>query len=350
MHFDGIGWVSMRNKWEKNATFALFHSGNFYFGHQHLDQNSFIIFKNTPLAIDSGIYNLGTPNYKWATRFHNTILVGDPGPMNSLNDGEAGQTGASPMYFIQNPQKSKSNKGDIILFENHPNYTYTIGDASKAYYPSRLSAFIRKFFFLKPNSFFIFDQIVLPTDHYPIRWLFQSEKMPLISEKLIQVTNGNGHLICKTLLPEKVEISVNTVSFGQTRYGGINYRTEIIPVKRESEEIFLTALWTTDLDPVKIPPFHIIKSQSQNLVGCLISDQLVLFSKNSSAQKREAYFVPMEDSTKLESFIIDLVPKGTYDIYQNGKHILRKASSPGGILQFQTKGGGQFELFLNEVK
>ncbi|MBI4855352.1 MAG: heparinase II/III family protein, partial [Acetobacterium woodii] len=341
-YFDGVGWISMRSSWDSNAIFAMFYSGNFYFGHQHKDQNSFMIFKNAPLAIDNGIYNVGTPNYKWATRYHNTIIVGNPGSETSIEDGDAGQSGASPMYYISNPEDSSSDKGDILLFDNDPNFTYTAGDASKAYSAGRLTTYIRKFLYLKPDYFVILDRVAVPTANYPIRWLLQSENNPEISESQIKITNGSGRLFSKTLLPNSVSISINTVFSGMPRYGGGNYRIEVVPTVNKSEEYFLHVLWVTDSKVTAMPPVQLLSSTSGNLVGTQFSNYAVLLSKKGTIETEETYSVPA--TGVLKHLIGDLTPQGLYEIYQNGNLIMTKVSSNGGTLQFSSTGGGIFIL------
>lgn len=341
-HFDGIGWVSMRSGWDSNAIFAMFYSGNYYFGHQHYDQNSFMIFKNAPLAIDNGIYNVGSPNYKKATRFHNTILVGSPGADTSLDDSSAGQSGASPMYYIPDPENSSSDKGDIALFDDNVNFTYAIGDASKAYSSARLTTFIRKFLYIKPDYFVILDRIVLPSTTYPIRWLLQSENMPDIVGNEIKITNGSGRLFSKTLLPTQITASVATVFQGVAEYGGGNYRIEVVPAINRTEEHFLHVLWATDSGAIAMPAAQLITSTSSNLTGALFSNFAALLSQNGTVAAQETYTVSTTGA--LKHFIGDLLSGGEYRIYQNGNLILTKTASKGGVLQFDSNGGGNFTI------
>jgi len=347
-HFDGIGWVSMRDNWSASATFAMFYSGNYYFGHQHYDQNSFMIFKNAPLAIDNGIYNVGSPNYKTATRFHNTILVGSPGTDTASDDGSAGQTGASPMYYISDPETSNSDKGDILLFENDPSFTYTVGDASKAYNTNRLTTYIRKFLYIKPDCFIILDRLVVPSTTYPIRWLLQSDNAPVISGSEITITNGTGRLFSKTLLPNSVGISVNAVFSGMAQYGGGNYRIEEVPIVNKSEEYFLHALWVTDSVVAAMPTTQLLTSASGNLVGALISNYVTLLSKNGTGATQETYSVTATGA--LKHLIGDLTSDGLYNIYHNGNLLIAKAASKSGVLQFSTNNGGIFNLVLVGVQ
>ncbi len=71
MLFRGVGWAAMRSRWEKDAAWALFICGDHYSGHQHSDQNSFVISLKGDLAIDAGEYGAKE------TSFHNTVLIGD---------------------------------------------------------------------------------------------------------------------------------------------------------------------------------------------------------------------------------------------------------------------------------
>lgn len=348
IHFDGIGWVSMRENWSANATFAMFYSGNYYFGHQHHDQNSFMIFKSAPLAIDNGIYNVGSPHLKMATRFHNTILVGSPSSETSLNDGLAGQTGAFPMYYLPNSENSSSDKGDIILFEDDPRSTYTVGDASKAYSANRLTTYIRKFLYVKPDFFVILDRIVVPTTSYPIRWLLQSENSPEISESNIVITNGNGRLFSKTLLPENISISSNIIFSGITRYGGGNYRVEVVPSVNKAEEYFLHFLWATDSGVATMPTTQLLNSLSGNLVGAQFYNQAALLSKKGIVADQETYSVSATGT--LKHLIGDLTPAGLYEIYQNGNLIMTKTASKGGVLKFDSNSGGTFDILLSGTK
>jgi len=341
-YFDGVGWISMRSSWGSNAIFAMFYSGNFYFGHQHKDQNSFMIFKNAPLAIDNGVYNVGTPNYKWATRFHNTIVVGSPGAETAIEDGDAGQTGASPRYYIHDPENSSSDKGDILLFDNGPDFTYAIGDASKAYNAGRLTTYIRKFLYLKPDYFVILDRVVTPTTSYPVRWLLQSDNSPEISGNEIRITNGSGRLFSKTLLPNSVNISVNTVFSGKAQYGGGNYRIEVVPSVSRYEEYFLHILWATDSVVTAMPAAHLLNSISGNIIGVYFAGHTVLLSKNGTIATQETYSISATGATK--HLICDLNPAGLYEIYQNGNLIMTQTASKGGVIRFDSQGGGNFNI------
>ena len=72
-----LGYAVMRSDWSEDATFAFFQCGPRLAGHQHFDNNSFVIHKMGSLAIDSGANDYGSygRNYYWRTIAHNTITV-----------------------------------------------------------------------------------------------------------------------------------------------------------------------------------------------------------------------------------------------------------------------------------
>ncbi|MCK4271508.1 DNRLRE domain-containing protein, partial [bacterium] len=76
------GEVIMRSDWADDATYIMFKRPTYHFGgHLHLDQNSFTIYKNGPLATHSGYFSSGGDhrwNYYRRSIAHNSVLVKDP--------------------------------------------------------------------------------------------------------------------------------------------------------------------------------------------------------------------------------------------------------------------------------
>jgi hypothetical protein len=145
IHYRHIGWVIFNTSLvdgNEAATVAL-HSGRYFAGHQHPDQNGFVIHAyGEKLAIDGGYYDwYGSPHFKaysMTTLAHNTLLV----------DG-AGQavckTGAD---------------GRIVRYFDAPGYGYTVGDASApGVYEGRLQRFDRRVLFIKPGFVVVHDLV-----------------------------------------------------------------------------------------------------------------------------------------------------------------------------------------------
>ena len=145
IHYRHIGWVIFNTSLvdgDQGATVAL-HSGRYFAGHQHPDQNSFVIHAyGEKLAIDGGYYDwYGSPHFKaysMTTLAHNTLLV----------DG-AGQAACK-----------QGADGRIADYFDSPGYGYTVGDASDPeVYEDRLSRFDRRTLFIKPGLVVIHDLV-----------------------------------------------------------------------------------------------------------------------------------------------------------------------------------------------
>jgi hypothetical protein len=145
IHYRHIGWVIFNTSLvdgTQGATVAM-HSGRYFAGHQHPDQNSFVIHAyGEKLAIDGGYYDWwGSPHfdaYSMTTLAHNTLLV----------DG-AGQA-----------VRQQGADGRIAQYFDSPSYGYTVGDASAAaIYDAKLSRFDRRLLFIKPDFVVIHDLV-----------------------------------------------------------------------------------------------------------------------------------------------------------------------------------------------
>ncbi|MFB6343235.1 heparinase II/III-family protein [Saccharicrinis sp. FJH62] len=132
-----MGWATMRNSWNKDATLLAVKSG-FTWNHAHADANSFILFHNgRNLIIDSGNSSYGNPlytQYYCQSVAHNVALWNGkaqgekdpyfgairPGELYNLIDGKnfkyllADATGPTSLYFARN-YRSFIWVGDVIL-------------------------------------------------------------------------------------------------------------------------------------------------------------------------------------------------------------------------------------------
>ncbi|MBO5690025.1 MAG: DUF4962 domain-containing protein, partial [Lentisphaeria bacterium] len=119
-----------------------FHSGKYFAGHQHPDNNSFIINAyGDKLAIDGGYYDwYGSRHfnaYSFTTEAHNTVLVNSKGQTPRVTGGDGKMTG----YF------------------DSPNFGFVSGDASNPkLYMGELKKFDRDILFLKPDFVAVYDR------------------------------------------------------------------------------------------------------------------------------------------------------------------------------------------------
>ncbi len=228
--FPKLGHVYFRTSWEEEeSAFALFQCGPFYAGHQHLDQNTFVIHRTGSLAVDSGVneYTSHRANYYCRTIAHNGVLVYDPtekfggsvwgpgGPPGSNDGGQMrGRTTTRAGVFTPG---CPSDTGRIILFENTRNAAWCLGDATRAYNPRKLRKALRAFFHLRPegnpketaqgDTFICYD-LVEPLRSLHATWVLHSIERPKIEGDRFIVSREKGLLLGRVLLPRRAVIRV----------------------------------------------------------------------------------------------------------------------------------------------
>ena len=170
-----------------------FHSGKYFAGHQHPDNNSFIINAyGDKLAIDGGYYDwYGSRHFKaysFTTEAHNTVLVNGKGQAPRVTGGDGRMTG----YF------------------DSPNFGFVSGDASNPkLYMGELKKFDRDVLFLKPDFVAVYDRLAADKPG-KFQWLLHSH-----SDKPMDYADGKfrferplAKMSGVMLLPEKFTAKV----------------------------------------------------------------------------------------------------------------------------------------------
>ena len=271
--FRSLGWASMRSSWEPDATFAVFVCGDWFGGHQHCDNNSFVIHKLAPLAIDSGVYDAGPhrANYSARSIAHNTVLVRDPDEFFSggtwgqhtdeahRTENDAGQLySPSPSRPRDVGPGTPSDRGDIIAWQSTPDFTYVVGDATRSYSPAKLNEFTRAFLYLRPDLFILFDRVESTRATFKKTWLLHSVNQPSCDGSMVELRNGEGKLWCLRLWPEAAQVrtiggpghefEVNGKNFpsekGNDESGA--WRVEVSPATPALRDYFLHVISTSE--------------------------------------------------------------------------------------------------------
>ncbi len=198
IHYRHIGWVIFNTSLVDGSQGATvgFHSGRYFAGHQHPDQNSFVIHAyGEKLAIDGGYYDwYGSPHFKaysMTTLAHNTLLV----------DG-AGQAVCKP-----------GADGSVTAYFDSPSYGYTAGDASAPkIYDGRLSRFDRRVLFIKPGFVVVHDLVAAAGKAARFDWMLHAV-VPIETED----SGDSFRLACpkaalrgRILAPRGVKLDVTT--------------------------------------------------------------------------------------------------------------------------------------------
>ena len=168
-----------------------FHSGKYFAGHQHADQNHFVINAyGDKLAIDGGYYDWwGSKHfmqYSVQTVAHNTVLADGKGQDWMVS----GSDGVTTHYF------------------DTANFGFVSGDAKKVY-QRRVSRFDRDLLFVKPDYVFVFDRLAAPK---PTRfdWLLHSHTDDPIAADgaAFAIARPLAGLAGSVLLPRDAQVKV----------------------------------------------------------------------------------------------------------------------------------------------
>lgn len=226
IHYRHIGWVLHNTSivdGREGVTFAM-RSGPFYAGHQHEDQNGFVIHAyGEKLAIDSGHYDwYGSEHFKHyatLTRAHNAILVNE-------KDQNSRRAGAD---------------GNIAAYFDSPAYGYSHGEvANPLIYDGELERWDRRALFIKPGFVVIHDALEAADGPARYDWLLHTVA-PIETDEptgAFSLTSGGAALRGRFLLPGDLALDVTK---GYPVEPVDRYSTRPVPPERYVDEWTLTA-------------------------------------------------------------------------------------------------------------
>jgi len=317
-HFRGIGHVLMRTGFDSDSTFALFKSGNMFASHQHQEQNEFLIHRKGRLAVESAHYGYDE------TIYHNCMLI----------DGD--QIRPPRMQYYEIIEGTERDTGDITEYEHTVDYTYAVGDAKNAYESSKVTECLRYFVFLRPDYFVVFDRVGATSASYAKKWLIHSVYSPTISTDLITITEGNGKLFSKTILPEAVNIN----SYSENS----KYRIEVTPVTSNTDELFLHVLYPTDLGG-SMPSTQTVSAAG--MTGVNFADRLVLFGTEGKVYDNTISY-SFSTSVSTKHLVADVKPDTSY-VVTTSSGTIGVRSSANGVLYFETADTGVVAVNISKL-
>lgn len=333
---DTVGYVTLRSDWTDNAALIFYRAGDWFTGHQHMDQGHFEIWRDGPLALDSGVYaDWGTvhrESYYIRTVAHNSLLIRQPGETfaygysagNSNDGGQRVHTYTGCAQCIQSLDEYQSNlgagkhyeAGDITAFLHTDDCDYIASDITPAYnstaytYGSntaKVEIVQRELAYLRSNMLLIFDRVRSTDATYEKVWLLHSSSKPqTASETVVQgsadngiltsdddvfsVDNGSGgRLFAQTLLPaahttRKIGgADYRYWSDGANRDGGASsqetgyaepgtWRVEVVPDSAQTDDLFLHALYITTTSASAMPAVNRVTMTGGEMEGAHVQE------------------------------------------------------------------------------
>jgi hypothetical protein len=183
----GIGWASLRNSWEDNATFLAVKCGDTW-NHAHADAASFVLYAGgEPLLIDPGTCSYGRPEYRrdyTESVAHNTVLL----------DGK-GQSGADGQRGVKFP-------GKMYSFLDSPDARYVLADATGPF-AHLCKRFLRHFLWVDDAILIVDDLLAHQAGRF--EWLFHGETTPRFENGKMTVEAGDARLEMDVLFPKNLE-------------------------------------------------------------------------------------------------------------------------------------------------
>jgi heparin/heparan-sulfate lyase len=210
-----------------------------------------VIYKKGFLALDSGTRpepGQHLTRYYCRTVAHNCVLIHMPGEeLPRYWGGPA--PGEDPLPIPNDGGQNRASGSKLVAFETHPQYTYVAGDATPCYSARKCSLAMRQVVFVPPDYFVILDRVTSTRPEYRKAWLLHTAQEPQVDGPVFHAGQGEGRLFCRTLLPEKAEL---TKVGGPDRQFWSDGRNWPLPAEwrtRDDEE--LLGQWRVEVSPAE---------------------------------------------------------------------------------------------------
>ena len=215
----GGGQFYARSDWTDAATIVGFRCTDFFGSHNHFDQGSFVIYRNGPLAMDTGCYR-HPRGHQQATACHNTLLF----------DGR-GQRGLR-FQWAQTLDEFKARlhhktkpieTGEVLFHAVEKGWAAVAGQFGQAYDPKAVKSCVRQLLFVRPGTVVVVDRITPPDGASlpDVQWLLHLPGKPdaqTAGAGVVTTNNGRSWLRCRALVPGGVTPTIEAAH--QTPEGG----------------------------------------------------------------------------------------------------------------------------------
>ena len=250
-NFEAMGQVFMRSGSGPDDTYALFTCGGTLEMHRHYDNNNFVIYKKGFLALDTGTRpepGQHLTHYYCRAVAHNCILINMPGEECPRYWGGPAP-GEEPLPVPNDGGQNRVTGSKLLAFETSPQYTYVAGDATPCYNAQKCSLAVRQIVFVPPDYFVILDRVTSTRPEYRKTWLLHTAREPELHGPVFRADQGEGRLFCRTLLPEKAELSKVGGPGKQFWSDGRNWPLPADWRTRDEEE--LLGQWRVEVSPAE---------------------------------------------------------------------------------------------------
>ncbi len=321
----GTGLVIMRSSWTDaiDTIWASIQLDNkLRVSHENYEEGHFTIQRGDDYLICNGAYS--------GTNGHNSILFGGGGQRTGLGEEIA-----------------------ISSIENTDDYLWVTADIATAYqrewYNDRATKFIRKFVWIKPSIFVIFDDTTAGVGYEDKQWMIHFRGEPTLANDIMISTVGVSKVFAKTLTP--TDYSIEMAFHDDWR--GKGWRVDIAPTTVQLDDTFLHAIYVTDSATETMPSTIKITSDSGGMVGVHIKDdtnQLVLFKETPGTVSLPVEYTITPTAT-CEHFLFDIPASTRFSVSTAaGSTVVTVTEDVGGGYTSSSEGVLTFETEFEEAE
>ncbi|MCG3181314.1 MAG: hypothetical protein BIFFINMI_03694 [Phycisphaerae bacterium] len=195
------GEAYARGGWGDGDTIVALRCTDFYGVHNHLDQGSFVIYRNGPLAMDAGKYG-SVGGHQVKTECHNTLVIDGAGQRPQKFQW------ASTLEKFKQRLTVDCETGSMPYFKDTPGWTAAAARFDQAYKPTQAKLCVRQFLFIRPATVVVVDRLAAPAGRElgEVKWLLNVPGKPeglKVADGVLVAGNGKSWLRCRTLLGGK---------------------------------------------------------------------------------------------------------------------------------------------------
>lgn len=262
-----------------------------------------------------------------------------------------------------------------------PDFTYLKGDLAGAY-SDKIDEYERSFMFLNqkndehPATLIVFDRIDTSNKSFKKTWqMYGTDTEPQVSGTRAVITDTrteqggkiqyNGRLTIDTLMPAADNVEYNViggdgqwavvdgVSYeaamldkNQYRDEAHNYRLEISPKEESELDYFLNVMQIDDADGGE--QYETTLIETDDLAGCVIGENVVLFGKRKDRTKENVNF-RFDGEGTFKITVADM-ESGTWSAYRNGAYVGDYGvTTDGGVLYLTGEAGEYTFAYKNDT-
>ena len=211
----------MRSAWDDpNATWAFFGAGPQFAGHARDDEGHFLISQRGALVSrQGGQGHNDTDDYAGGSLIFNIVTIFDPEEKfrrNRQNENDGGL-----LRHVYESGGLPRERGRIVAFENHRDYTYAAADLTAGYHTNKAEEVARQFLYLRGDRqfFVVFDRVTATRPEFRRHFFLHVPTEPEVRGRTLNwlslpeadgagevLSRGRSRMYLRALLPESAEI------------------------------------------------------------------------------------------------------------------------------------------------